>query len=332
MNLRKNFFARTAAFILLVISSFILPQNVHASGYPVFDLTAMMNAIQQIYQTYDEINSMIEQVENGYKQIEQGINMVKSFNFEEMSLEDWSSEGGLKGAWENIGKSRTRLRQAGGYVSQKQEEMAAIKKKLNSNIISWNGTNYSIEDLVGMGGESKSIFGLAANMADYAMDRYETAASGWAEGLSENERRNIWKYYGVSPEVFKMGECVSGLTEGLIEGSLGTLTKDFDSAYDAQTEAELQEALAIGDAADGTDSTVTHLQHVQDTEMRVYKGIRDMNKDLKLLLGVLAEKEYREKYEEQVQLRKKRQNDVNNWMENRRDSDMKRKPGGVNPL
>lgn len=315
--------------IAVILTGSMLFSSIFASGYPVFDITAMMNAIQQIYQTYDEINSMIEQVEQGYKQIEQGINMVKSFNFEEMSLEDWSSEGGLKGAWENIGKSRTRLRQAGGYVSQKQEEMAAIKKKLNSNLISWNGTNYSIEDLVGMGGESKSIFGLAANMADYALDRYEDAASGYAEGLSENERRNIWKYYGVSPEVYYMGECVSGLTEGVIEGSLGALTKGFDEAYDAQTEKELQEALAISDAAGDSDSTVMHLQNVQDTELRVYKGIRDMNKDLKLLLGVLTEKEYREKYEEQVNIRQKRQKNVNEWMDNRKDANMKRRPGGI---
>ena len=315
--------------IAVILTGSMLFSSVFASVYPVFDITAMMNAIQQIYQTYDEINSMIEQVEQGYKQIEQGINMVKSFNFEEMSLEDWSSEGGLKGAWENIGKSRTRLRQAGGYVSQKQEEMAAIKKKLNSNLISWNGTNYSIEDLVGMGGESKSIFGLAANMADYALDRYEDAASGYAEGLSENERRNIWKYYGVSPEVYYMGECVNGLTEGVIEGSLGALTKGFDEAYDAQTEKELQEALAISDAAGDSDSTVMHLQNVQDTELRVYKGIRDMNKDLKLLLGVLTEKEYREKYEEQVNIRQKRQKNVNEWMDNRKDANMKRRPGGI---
>ena len=310
----------------------IICSPVAASGYPTFDVTQMMNALSQIYQTYDEINAMIESVENGYKKIEQGINMVKSFNFEEMSLEDWSSEGGLKGAWENIGKSRTRLRQAGGYVSQKQEEMAAIKKKLNSDVISFNGVNYSIEDLVGMGGETKSIFGLAANMADYAMDKYEKIAEDKANGLSENERRNIWKYYGVSPEVFYMGEAVSGLTEGVIEGSLGSLTKGFDEAYDAETEKVLQEALAIGDAADETDSTVTHLQHVQDTEMKVYKGIRDMNKDLKLLLGTLTQREYKDKYEEQVRLRQQRQKEVNDWMDNRKDSNMKRKPGGVQAL
>lgn len=307
----------------------IICSPVASSGYPTFDVTQMMNALSQIYQTYDEINAMIESVENGYKKIEQGINMVKSFNFEEMSLEDWSSEGGLKGAWENIGKSRTRLRQAGGYVSQKQEEMAAIKKKLNSDVISFNGVNYSIEDLVGMGGETKSIFGLAANMADYAMDKYEKIAEDKANGLSENERRNIWKYYGVSPEVFYMGEAVSGLTEGVIEGSLGSLTKGFDEAYDAETEKVLQEALAIGDAADETDSTVTHLQHVQDTEMKVYKGIRDLNKDLKLLLGTLTQREYKDKYEEQVRLRQHRQKEVNDWMENRKDANMKRKPGGL---
>lgn len=322
----KRFF-KCFLSLYFILSAAKLP--LFASGYPTFDITQMMNALEQIWQTYDEINAMIESVENGYKQIEQGINMVKSFDFENMDLTDWSSEGGLKGAWDNIGRSRTRLRQAGGYVSQKQQEMAAIKKKLNSNIISFNGVNYSMEDLVGMGGTTKSIFGLASNMADYALDKYEKVAEDKANGLSENERRNIWKYYGVSPEVFMLGETVSGLTDGIISGTMANLTEGFDEAYDSETEKELQEALAICDAVGETDSMTTHLQSVQDTELKVYKGVRDMGKDLKLLLGTLTQREYKDKYEKEVAMRKKRDKDLNDWAENRKDSNMKRKPGGL---
>lgn len=312
MKKRKSFTARFAAFVFIGILGFTLPENIYAGGWPVFDLTNMLNTLEQIYQTYDEINSMIEQVENGYKQIEQGINMVKSFNFEEMSLEDWSSEGGLKGAWENIGKSRTRLRQAGGYVSQKQEEMAAIKKKLNSNIISFNGVNYSISDLctgIGSNGE-KSIMGLARNMAGYAVDKYKTAAKGYTEGLTYNERQNIARYYGVSPEAYFLEQSVEGLVEGTIEGSLGSLAPNFTTVFSDETEQTLQELLAVYDEAGNQDSQVMHLQALQNTGMEIYKGLRGFNMEFKQLLGMFAKEELRKQIETEVAQEKALQEDI----------------------
>ena len=320
MKKRKSFTARFAAFVLISILGFTLPENIHASGYPVFDITAMLNALEQIYQTYDEINSMIEQVENGYKQIEQGINMVKSFNFEEMSLENWSSEGGIKGAWENIGKSRTRLRQAGGYVSQKQEEMEAIKNKLNSDIISWNGTNYSIQDLVGLGDDpSKDISGLAHNIASFAMERYESSAEAFENGMTEKERRDVWKYYGVSPAVFRMGQHINGLAEGMIDGSLGAMSKNFDKVQNDATEKDIQEILAMADAAAGSDSTVQHQQVLQETEFKIYSKLGDMAGTIKKLLATQSYKEYQEMYNREVEERKKKQAAINDWVELRTD-------------
>ena len=329
MKKRKIFTARFAAFAFIGILVFTLPENIHASGYPVFDITAMLNALEQIYQTYDEINSMIEQVENGYKQIEQGINMVKSFNFEEMSLEDWSSEGGIKGAWENIGKSRTRLRQAGGYVSQKQEEMEAIKNKLNSNIISWNGTNYSIQDLVGLGDPGKDLSGLTYNMAAFAMDRYQNAADGFEEGLTEGERRNIWKYYGVSPAVVKMGQHITGLSEGLIDGSLGALTKDFEKNENEMIEKDIQGILAMADAAAGSDSTVQHQQVVQETTFKIYDKISGMGTMMKKLIATKSYEEYKKMYEDELEKRQRKQEIINDWISEREQGRMKKNDEGI---
>lgn len=329
MKKRKSFTARFAAFVLIGILGFTLPENIYAGGYPVFDITAMLNALEQIYQTYDEINSMIEQVENGYKQIEQGINMVKSFNFEEMSLEDWSSEGGIKGAWENIGKSRTRLRQAGGYVSKKQEEMEAIKNKLNSNIISWNGTNYSIQDLVGLGDPGKDLSGLTYNMAAFAMDRYQAAADGFEEGLTEGERKNIWKYYGVSPAAFSMGQHITGLSEGLIDGSLGALTKDFEKTENEMIEKDIQEILAMADAAAGSDSTVQHQQVVQETTFKIYDKISDMGTMMKKLIATKSYEEYKKMYEDELEKRQRKQEIINDWINEREQGRMKKNDEGL---
>jgi len=311
-------------FIAVILTCSMLFSSIFAGGYPVFDVTAMMNAIKQIYQTYDEINNMIEQVEQGYKQIEQGINMVKSFNFEEMSLEDWSSEGGLKGAWENIGKSRTRLRQAGGYVSQKVDDINAIKNKLNSDVISFNGVNYSIGDLctgIGSNGE-KSMMGLARNMAGYALDRYKDAAKGYTEGMTYNERANIMRYYGVSPETYFLEQTVEGLTEGVVEGSLGALTPKFSEVFSGETEKTLQELLAVQDAAGNEESEVMHLQALQQTEMEIYKGLRGFNMEFKQLLGMFAKEELRKQIEAEVAQEKQLQKDIDMRLsENKRSVD-----------
>ena len=53
--------------IFLILSMFSI--SGFAQGTPVIDIANLMNAIEQLYQTYQQIQNGNEQVQNTYKQI-----------------------------------------------------------------------------------------------------------------------------------------------------------------------------------------------------------------------------------------------------------------------
>ena len=120
----RNVFRKSKAFkvvAVLTVMSFAGSSSVFAN-YPVIDISNLMNAIQQLYSTYDMINTTIEQVQNTYQQLQTQINSVKSMDWDNLkdsfSEDKWSSEGGLKGAWDNIGNFRTNLTDATSVINE----------------------------------------------------------------------------------------------------------------------------------------------------------------------------------------------------------------------
>lgn len=315
MKGRKSFIT----VFLTGLTAFMPPQAVFASGYPVIDLTAAMNAMTQIFNMYDQINATIESVENGYKQIEQAVNMVKSFNFENLDLTQYGDWSDPQSAWENIGKTRTRLRQVGGYASQKVDEINAIKHKLNSDLISFNGVSYSIGDLVS-NDESKNIYGLAKNIADYAVDTWDDASRAYAEGLSYEERAKIMKYYGVTPEAYYMEQACEGLVKGTIDGSLGTLAPNWEKIFSDQTEQDLRDIELLKAGAEGQESEVMEMQVIQEEVSKVYGGVRNMTMSVDKITGMLAQNYMKERLENNRKAREKEQADMKNKIaENKRN-------------
>jgi conjugal transfer/entry exclusion protein len=52
-----------------------------AQGYPVLDIANLMQAINTLYATYDQITATIEQVQNTYQQLQKQIEMVQNMDF-----------------------------------------------------------------------------------------------------------------------------------------------------------------------------------------------------------------------------------------------------------
>ena len=65
--------------LLMTLSSSCFAQ------FAVLDVANLTNAIQQMYQTYQQIQHAIEQVQNTYKQIEQAAQQVASMNWDDLS-------------------------------------------------------------------------------------------------------------------------------------------------------------------------------------------------------------------------------------------------------
>ena len=77
MKKKKLFIAACAAVLAVT--------PLAAQGYPVIDVANLMQTINTLYATYDEITQAIQTVQNTYQQLQKQIDMVKSM--------DWSNIG-----------------------------------------------------------------------------------------------------------------------------------------------------------------------------------------------------------------------------------------------
>lgn len=306
------------AVFLTGLTTFMPPQAVFASGYPVIDLTAAMNAMTQIFNMYDQINATIESVENGYKQIEQAINAVKSFKLDELNLEDWSSEGGIQGAWQNIGRSRTRLQQAGAYASDQVAKIESLQHRLNAEVISFNGQNYTITDLCGRGGPEKTVFGLAANISQYAIDSYGDAAKAYEKGLSYAERQEIMEKYGVSPRVYYIEQVAEGMGRGAIEEALGKGNNEFKKAMAESAEQDLQEINNYIEMAENGESDAVHFQALEFQMNKAYEQRNNLVLGLGQLTSIIAHQKVTEDMQKELENEKERKRKKDELFETKR--------------
>ena len=68
--------------LVLLLSIF----NIYAN-YPVIDISAIMTAVNQLYTMYDEVDSMITQVQQGYEQLQRAVEAAKNW---EMDWSNWT--------------------------------------------------------------------------------------------------------------------------------------------------------------------------------------------------------------------------------------------------
>lgn len=288
----------------------------------VFDASAFMNSLTQIYNMYDQINATIESVQNGYQQIKQATERVKSFgNFTAQSFSSWSSNDNvLAASWENIGIARERTRQANGYVSMKVDEANRIKKQFENSSLTFNGVDYTLKDLCGRGDAGQSIFGLAKDIGDYTMDCWEESARGWEEGLTYQEREKIWSYYGVSPETYYLEQCAEQFVNGFVDSSLQFTAPNYDTVNLENEEQNVQQILSLIEAADGSESEVAHLSVLRELQLKQYQQQCELGRGLARLLSYRASKEVQEQLERKIAAEEKAAKEAERKLEDLRMS------------
>ena len=73
--------------------------SVHATGYPVFDISGWLTAIDQLYQQYDMVMNTITQIENQYQQIQQAVERAKSIDWNNIRFDgDFDIRNDIKDA------------------------------------------------------------------------------------------------------------------------------------------------------------------------------------------------------------------------------------------
>ena len=219
-NLKKS--------LALFLSGF-LSVSVFASGYPVFDFTASVNAVENLYAMYDQINATIENVQNGYKQLQQAIDMTKGVFSGEMKFDKFGDDW-----WKNIGTARDNYRNMNRYISNKVDRLTSIKNKIDR--IKWyqiDGENFTTADLMGYGnakmtlrnnkGETvedgkdlkKNFVTALASTIQFSKNKRDAIKSAY-QGMSAEEREKVLRESGYSANTAHIAVQTSAITQSVL--------------------------------------------------------------------------------------------------------------------
>lgn len=161
--------------------------NLFATGYPVFDVSGWLTAIDQLYQQYDMVMNSITTIENQYMQIQHAVERAKSIDWDNISFDgDFDIRNDIKDANKRVNKLLNQAR--------------LIKNTITSPNIDCGYGRYSLADLCGMNGSDHNFLSAVGTMERYMSDSMSNTIKNIESGLSEKQRISIWRKYGISPK------------------------------------------------------------------------------------------------------------------------------------
>ncbi|MCQ2588975.1 MAG: hypothetical protein MJ179_00985 [Treponema sp.] len=166
---------------LAVISSFV-----NAAGMLTFDIENWLQAIEDVYATYDLVNNSITQIENQYRQIQRAIDSAKNIDWENIQFDgDFDI--------------RNDIRSATKRVNQLLNEANEIKESLTTPTINLGANSYSIADLCGVNGNGKNITAAMKDVKNFMAANLALVVDDLEKKMTEEEKMAVWNMYGISP-------------------------------------------------------------------------------------------------------------------------------------
>lgn len=226
MKLKKKLLA-------LIFGSAITISSVSATGYPVFDISGWLTAIDQLYQQYDMVMNAITQVENQYRQIQQAVERAKSIDWENIRFDgDFDIRNDIKDANKRVNKLLNQARK--------------IKNTITSPSIDCGYGRYSLADLCGMNGPDYNFFAACKDMENHMTDSMKFAIDAIEGNLTEKQRIYIWKKYGISPANYLF---VQQSVAQVKSQASKVMAKATDEALELQREEKISRTNAVLEAA-----------------------------------------------------------------------------------
>lgn len=172
--------------IALLFGSVIAVSNVSATGYPVFDISGWLTAIDQLYSQYDMVMNTITQIENQYQQIQQAVERAKSIDWDNIRFDgDFDIRNDIKDANKRVNRLLNQARQ--------------IQNTLTSPTIDCGNGRYSLADLCGMGSPDHNFFTACTDVKNYMTDSMKFSIEAIEGNLTNKQKMTIWNKYGISP-------------------------------------------------------------------------------------------------------------------------------------
>ena len=195
MKMMRRFFVSVSLLWMVSASSF--------AQFAVLDVANLMNSIEQLYQTYQQITHAIEQVQNTYQQIEQAAKQVMSMDWDNLSNLGDNFAGMAENPFEVITGVRNSAQDIVKEVNRKMNDWNRLSDMLTDETISFGLGDYkmdvSVADLVGAGDPDKNAGAFMNNAWEYIASTGERMAAGYEGQLTPEQKRAIMKQYGMSP-------------------------------------------------------------------------------------------------------------------------------------
>lgn len=221
--------------ILSIALSFcMIFSNIYAAGYPVFDVTGWLTAIDQLYTQYDMVMNTLTTIENQYLQIQMAIERAKSIDWENLSFDgDFDI--------------RNDIRDVNKKINALLSQSRRIKETLTiQNIDCGNGNRYSIADLCGLGESGKNFYTAVIDTENFMTTNMKNTVINIENGLTQKQREAIWKKYGISPRNYIF---TSQSISKLMDASSKVMAKATDEAILLKREEQIAKTNAIMQAA-----------------------------------------------------------------------------------
>lgn len=235
--MKKRFMSFIAAISLVAFA----PTNAFASGWPVFDVSGWLTAMDQLYQAYDMVNNTITQIENQYKQIQKAVEAAKSIDWENIRFDgDFDIRNDIKDASKRVNRLLTQARN--------------IKQTITTPSINCGNVKYSIADLCGATSSDrwetqKNLFTAITDYKYYMTSTMKEAVDSVVKGLTPEQKEAIWTKYGISPSNYVF---IQQSQSAVTDAASTIMSKLTDKAKEMETTATENEKNAIISAADQT--------------------------------------------------------------------------------
>ena len=232
--MKKKLVSLIAAFSLIAFT----PTTAFTTGYPVFDASNWLSAIDQLYQMYDMVNNTITQIENQYKSIQQSIEAAKSIDWDNIRFDgDFDIRNDIRDANKRVNRLLTQARN--------------IKQTLTTPSINCGNVKYSIADLCGatssdMWESRKNMLTAVQDYKYYMTSTMKSAVNSVVEGLDDKQQKAIWAKYGISPANYVF---VQQSTTAVMNAAAKVMGKATEQAQELTAEERLAQGNAIINAA-----------------------------------------------------------------------------------
>lgn len=227
-----------AVLTALALLGSYAPTAAFATGYPVFDVSAWLVAIDKLYSAYDLVNNTITSIENQYKSIQHSIEVAQSIDWDNIRFDgDFDIRNDIKDANRRVNRLLTQARN--------------IKETITTPSIQCGNVKYSIADLCGattsdIWESRKNLLTAVQDYKYYMTSTMQSAVDGIVDGLDDKQRKAIWTKYGISPQNYVF--CQQS-ADAVISAASKVMGKATDEAKQLTAEEKLAKANAIIDAA-----------------------------------------------------------------------------------